>query len=507
MKGIVAAGHHHTAESAREILNEGGNAFDAALAALCAATVCEPVLASLGGGGFLLADGPGIKPRIFDFFVQTPKRRRPPDEIDFRPITADFGAVTQEFHTGPGAIATPGVAAGLFAVHRELGRMPLRRIVEPALALARNGITMNRLQAYVLDVVSPIYVSDPKTLAHYGSASRPGRLLVAGDLLLQPQLADVLETLAIEGEGLFYRGEIAAALLGITENGGFLTREDLEGYRVAVRAPLSLRYRDRLVLTNPPPSTGGILIAFALQLLERQAFGAGDAAYALLIARAMAAAERVREECREGLEAILDEALLARYVAEIRGKPQAQRGTTHISVIDGQGNAASLTLSNGEGCGHLIPGAGIMPNNMLGEEDLNPGGFHRWPADRRMVSMMAPTLVLSENGDKLVTGSGGSNRIRSAILQLLINRIDRKLPLVDAVHAPRIHLEKGLLSIEGGHTEAEIRALSAAYPENQCWDEINLFFGGAHSVESSRGGLEGAGDPRRDGVCMRVDAR
>jgi gamma-glutamyltranspeptidase/glutathione hydrolase len=197
---------------------------------------------------------------------------------------------------------------------------------------------------------------------------------------------------------------------------------------------------------------------------------------------------------------------LQRYVDEVCGRPLAQRGTTHISVIDGAGNAASLTLSNGEGCGHLIPETGIMPNNMLGEEDLNPAGFHRWPLDQRMVSMMAPTMALSENGDKLVTGSGGSNRIRSAILQLLVNRIDRQLPLHDAVHAPRIHLEKGLLSIEGGHSEAEIRALTREWPNYQRWDEINLFFGGAHSVEWVGGGLEGAGDPRRDGVCLWSDA-
>ena len=506
-KGAVAAGHPKTAEAAKLILEAGGNAFDAALAALCAACVVEPVLTSLGGGGFLLARRNSGETGLFDFFVQTPGRKRPVDQIDFHPIIADFGTAQQEFHIGTGSIATPGTVRGLFDVHRQLGTLPMQRLMEPAIGYARDGITTNALQAYIFSIVAPIYVSTEEARRIYGRGEEKNRLCAEGELLRQPELADTLEALAHEGERLFYEGEMAKSLVELNRlEGGHLTAEDMLGFRTEIRKPLQHSYRGTRIFTNPPPSSGGMLIRFAQQLLmsvESASTDVGSSNHLLKLALVMEQTNlaRSRHSIHQG---DWDEALLQHYRDVIRNHPVTARGTTHISVIDASGNAASLTLSNGEGCGHLLPGTGIMLNNMLGEEDLNPGGFHCWQENVRVSSMMAPSLALDD--DRLVAiGSGGSNRLRTAILQTLCNMIDFGMPVRQAVEAPRIHCERGLISIEPGFPETSVDELIAAFPKYHLWDERNLFFGGAHTVLFDGTGFDGAGDPRRGGVFLRAE--
>ena len=513
--GAVAAGHPLTAEAAGEVLRAGGNAFDAALAALCAACVTEPVLASLGGGGFLLALPAGERPRLYDFFVQTPGRRLPPAELDFRRIEVDFGSTTQAFHIGRGTAAVPGMVRGLFDVHAALGRMPLAEIVEPAVVLASGGVEVSAYQAYLLRVVRSIFGATEASLAIFGSPKRAGELIGEGEHLLQAELADVLETLSREGPALFYRGEIASALVRDMVEGGLIGAQDLTGYRMLPREPLALGRRACQVLSNPPPSSGGVLIGFGLGLLDstvlrRLEFGSHR--HLALVARALeltleARAAALRSGDTFERSHALDESMLhpdfmALYRERVVPFPEAPRGTTHISVIDASGSLAALSLSNGEGCGHVIPGTGIVMNNMLGESDLNPGGFHRWRENVRMSSMMAPCAVRWPDGRLLALGSGGSNRIRSALLQVLVNLIDFELPLEEAVHAPRIHFEDDLLNIEGGFDPERIRPLLDAYPSHHLWGESNMFFGGTHGVLAEGAGFQPMGDPRRGGAGL-----
>jgi gamma-glutamyltranspeptidase/glutathione hydrolase len=515
IRGAVAAGHPETARAAMIMLEEGGNAFDAVMAAMTAACVTEPVLCSMGGGGFLLAQAAGKPPRLLDFFVQTPGRRVDPENADFQPILCDFGTVQQEFHVGRASSATPGCVKGLFEVAEHLGRMPVKRVVEPALQLAREGVRLNRLQAYIFDVVGPIYMITEPSRRIFESKQRPGELVGEGESVANPDFADFLESLAIEGEDLFYRGEVSAVIDAESRAGGAaLRRADLESYELALRDPLEIAYGGARLYTNPPPSTGGILIAFALKLYEQlrqREWSFGDAERLDRMIQVMAATNEARMESGlheltedEAAVALLGGDLLQRYGEEILGRPKAYRGTTHISVIDGQGNAVALTLSNGEGSGHIVPGTGVMLNNMLGEEDLNPGGFHAWRPGTRMCSMMAPTLVREADGRLTALGSGGSNRIRTAILQVLMNLLDFSMPLADAIEAPRCHFEQGLLNIEAGYSEAAVQRLSGAWPEVKAWDERNLFFGGVHAVRAdpARGELAGAGDPRRGGAAL-----
>jgi gamma-glutamyltranspeptidase/glutathione hydrolase len=503
LPAAIAAGHDKTAEAASHILDAGGNVFDAALAALCAACVVEPVLASLGGGGFLLARQADGQSQLFDFFAQTPHQRCPTQDLDFHPVEADFGHVQQQFHVGMGSIAVPGMVRGLFSAHRALGSIPMDIIMEPAIHYARQGVTITPQQAYIFTVVAPIYLFSESARNLYGKEKGQRRLPRAGEQLQQPQLADTLEALVREGDALFYEGEMANLIhRQCAERGGQVTREDLAAYRCIERQPLKQPYRDHEFLTNPAPSAGGPLIAFGLSLLSDISLDWpwGSHEHISSLIGVMAHTQEIRATLQEA-EPESHRQLLDNYRRHLRAGSLRTRGTTHISLVDDAGNAAALSLSNGEGCGHMLPGTGIMLNNILGEEDLNPQGFHRWPNHVRLGSMMAPSILHNQE-TLIVTGSGGSNRLRNAILQTLVNLADFHLPVAEAVAAPRLHLEKGLLNLEPGFPAETLAELATTYPNQHLWDERNLFFGGTHTVTLRRGKLEGAGDPRRAGAYL-----
>lgn len=530
MAGVVSAGHAQTAEAGRIVLQAGGNAFDAAVAATFMACVVEPTLTSLGGGGFLLAHSNDGKDTLFDFFTQTPSQApsdRPSrwpncQQPDFYPIEANFGDAIQEFHIGLGSIAVPGVFAGLLAVHKKLGRLPLSVVVEPAVNRARAGVVVTEFQAYCYQLLEPILIATAGVRAIYAPL---GARLKAGDHLQMPEFAGTLEHLASLGNEkalrAFYEGEIAQKTVkDCQENGGFLRLEDFQQYEVIERSPLSASYRGVQLITNPPPSAGGSLIAFCLELLDKfdlEQMAFGSQAHLSLLSQAMRwTNEARRSHLNNSLfspdiaKEFLSADLIKKYaqpLASLTSQPANRWGsTTHISVLDDEGNAASITTSNGEGSSYVVPGTQIMMNNMLGEEDLNPNGFNQWPANRRMSSMMAPTMILKEGKPQLVLGSGGSNRIRTAILQVISNVVDFKMPLIRAVEASRIHWENGVFHLEPGlKCEANAAELAKLGTDRiLLWQQSNMFFGGVHSVGISQGELQGAGDPRRSGAVAQV---
>ena len=201
---------------------------------------------------------------------------------------------------------------------------------------------------------------------------------------------------------------------------------------------------------------------------------------------------------------MLEQSLLQEYSEVVGKRAKSYQGTTHISIIDQWGNMAALTLSNGEGCGYMLSNTGIMLNNMLGEQDLNPHGFFKWKTNQRMTSMMAPSVLLADDGRHVVTGSGGSNRIRTALMQVIINLVDFAMPIDEAINNPRIHFEDGLLNIEGLFAPEVISELRKEFNEHQIWKQKNLFFGGAHSVMQLKEDFFGAGDIRRGGICKLI---
>jgi gamma-glutamyltranspeptidase/glutathione hydrolase len=507
--GVAASGHKETSKAARILLEEGGNAFDAALGAMCTACVCEPMLASLGGGGFLLAQTSAGDSQVFDFFTQTPSATK--GELDFYPIQADFGTATQEFHIGMGSIAVPGVVAGLFAIHKAHCRLPLEKIIEPAAWLAREGVRINKLQKFINEILQAIIDASPEARALATPMFAPGRLAEIGEYISNPDLADTFEALASHDQQWFYEGELAQQLVrDCAQHGGLICAKDLQSYEVILRKPVTVGTHGASISVNSPPSPGGCLTVFALSLLDKIRPGQhewGSPQHAMALARVMQASSLVRK--RHGLTAGLDDETaaailspesLSNWHSTLQTGGLASRGTTQISVADAVGNLASLTLSNGEGSSYVLPGSGIMLNNMLGEEDLNPDGFHCMPPGVRLASMMTPTIVSLADGGQIALGSGGSNRIRSAILQVLANVLEFDMGLEQAVTAPRLHLEGSHLNMETGFSDAALESLQAEWPGAKQWPEANLFFGGVHAVERlASGEFRAAGDPRRGG--------
>jgi len=264
------------------------------------------------------------------------------------------------------------------------------------------------------------------------------------------------------------------------------------------------------VLFRSAPSAGGALIAAQLAVIDRLAPARAELLSA--VAGAMGAAVEGRAD--SGLSeaedvAAIDEAaarlLEPAALDRLAGRARKIGGTTHISVVDADGDLAALSLSNGEGNGEIIPGTEQMMNNMLGEEDLNPRGFFQWREGERIASMMAPTALLTDDGRRVALGSGGSNRIRSAIFHTAVRLLAEDLPLEAAIAAPRLHVEGARLEIEGGFRAAELDALTAAWPDHRRWPERNVFFGGVQGAAiDAAGGLSAAGDPRRGGVGEAV---
>ena len=370
MRGVVAAGHPVTADAGAELLRAGGNAVDAALAAMFASFVAEPMLTGLGAGGYMLVAPPGEEPVLLDFFVEAPGRGLAPGapHAPLRAVDVDFGDAIQVFNIGASAAGPYGTLSGAWTAARALRAPAARRSSSrPPSRAARGGVEVNEQQAYLFEILAPITVATPeaRALLHAGRAAP----LRSGDVHRDPALADALERLAAEGPAPFYTGDVAEAVCALGRRA-----------RRPAHARRPRRLRDRrarrrcacataaqTVLTNPPPSAGGILLAYALALLDR---GPAPPSVAAIVA-AMEAAQA--ERTQEFLAGLPDPGFLERFGASRLG------ATTHISAVDADGWACAVTCTNGEGCGEVVPGTGIHLNNMMGEQDLSPFGFHAHP--------------------------------------------------------------------------------------------------------------------------------
>jgi gamma-glutamyltranspeptidase/glutathione hydrolase len=520
MKGAVAAGHPLTARAGARMLEEGGNAVDACIAAAFVSWVAESPLTGPGGGGFMLVHRARDRSdRVLDFFVAIPGRgllARAGGEMVVVQVPFDERTL-QVFRIGAAACAVPGALAGLDAAHRRYARLPWAELVAPAVEVARGGVELNAEQAFLHEILDVALRHEEEGRRIYGEDAPLG----AGERLVMADLAGTLEWLAAEGADAFYRGELARRIgETVGAGGGRITLEDLAAYRVIQRRPVRTPFRSFEFVSNPPPSSGGLLIAFALGTLDRLGPppAQGSAGALALLTEVMREATRARgggfgaELYRGGAgkrllaPARLDAA--AEAVRERRRLPAREPAgfpsTTHISVVDGAGNAASLSSSTGCGSGVVVPGTGIQLNNMLGEHDLNPGsGTAR--VGERLTSMMAPSLVLADGRPRLVVGSAGSIRLRAAILQIVVNVLDHGLSVAEAIGAPRVHLEGDVLQLEGGIASETAELLEESGYGVSRWARRNLYFGGASGVARREDGqLEAAGDPRRGGAGVVV---
>lgn len=476
-RGAVAAGEERVVAVGAEVLAAGGNAVDAVVAAGFASAVAEPALSSLGGGGFCVVRTAAGEEVVVDFFVDTPGLGLParPDP-HFVPVTVRFPGADQVFLVGMASVAVPGTLAGLLHLHRRFGRLPLAEVVEPAARLAAGGLELSEFQAYALGLLGPIFLSTEGSRAIYAPG---GRLARAGDRIANPDLAAFLRALPDGAGDDFHCGAVARRVAeDMAAGGGLVTAQDLAAYRVVERRPLDVPFRGSRLLANPPPATGGSLVGRALATVDRRLpAGAawGDPAHAVALVEAMVDAESARRA--------------------------AGSGTTHVSVADGDGDVAAMTISNGEASGYVVPGTGVMLNNMLGEDDLHPEGFHRDPPGHRVASMMSPAVVVGADGRPvLALGSGGSKRIRSAVLQVAVATLALGVDLDAAVRAPRLHWDGDAVQAEPGWPAGAIGAVAERWPVRE-WPAPNMYFGGLNAVVP---GVAAAGDPRRAGAARSL---
>jgi gamma-glutamyltranspeptidase/glutathione hydrolase len=485
------------------MLARGGNAVDAVCAAACAAAVAESPLTGPGAGGFLLARSPDGVATLLDFFVEVPglgpdgRRLEPSALVAF---TVPFGDAEQEFHIGSASVAVPGMVPGVAAAVERLGALSLAEVVEPAIRLARDGVVVTPEIAYLLKILTTMLTHTPEAAAIFAPH---GRVLRAGERLVVPDLAETYRDIARTHGETFRGGALGTAMVAhLEQTGGLVTASDLAAYEVIDRAPLQVRHGQVTLITNPPPSSGGVLIAAALR--EVNAAGVGhDVGFYREIARAGLRANRLRDH---RFAADLHEPGFAEGLLGSGRLSRKPTGTTHASAVDEWGGMASLSSSCGSGGGVVVPGTGILLNNMAGEEDLNPGGFGRHTPGTRMSSMMAPTLIVRDGAPVAALGSAGSNRLRSAILQTVVNVVDAGMDLRDAVERPRVHAEGGELEVEGGISEEVVAALASDGHAVHRWGDRNLFFGGVAIAGFGPAGMTGAGDPRRGGAAAGVTA-
>jgi gamma-glutamyltranspeptidase/glutathione hydrolase len=514
--GTVAAGHPETAEVGAQILREGGSAVDAAVAAVFASWVCEPLLTGPAAGGHLLAvPGPGRPSEsalAIDAFCAVPgltdatggTSPSGPDPIAaLQAVDVDFGDAHQVFHVGGASVAAFGLTDGLVRLHRRWGRLPLADLAAPAVVLARRGVALNRQQAHVAGLLERILAL---TAASRALWFRDGVLLREGERFVAPELGDTIERLGRDGAEPLRTGDLAVACVDACgAAGGQLSARDLADYAAIEREPLSVAYRDRTVLTTPPSSAGGVLLAMALGHLDRAEHGSAaarqDAPLATNAALVAAIGRADAERTAEFDDRLHDPGFAERLLALRLGS------TTHLSVIDADGLGCAITCTNGEGSGVVVPGTGIHLNNVIGEADLNPrlrpgGATLPWlPPGRRMPSMMAPTVVVRDGQTEAVLGSAGSSRIRSALLQTIVGLVDRGHDPQAAVEAPRLHVEDGTLYVEPG---VDVPAAVADSGPVVRFRDRNLYFGGVQVVSRDplTGALSAAGDPRRGGAVV-----
>jgi gamma-glutamyltranspeptidase / glutathione hydrolase len=457
MQASVAAGHPATTAAGIEILEEGGSAADAAVAATLASCVAETVMTGLlGGGHAIYSDRPTGQVRNLDCFVAVPGLGVERRDVELLHLDVPFGAELVHYAVGPASCGVPGLPAGLDALWREHGRLPWTRLVEPALRLAREGVDFPAAHAACLAMLAPVMTMNEGAEIY----SPHGELLQPGERLKQPGLVAALEAVADEGtHGAVYAGSIGDGLVRLcAERGGLVTHGDLEAYEVAWSDPVEVAYLAGTLLTRAGLSG----IAETVPRLPR-------------------------------LHGVSETERVLALVDVLQTSSAGNGDTTNVTVVDGDGSACVFTTSLGLGSGDFVPGLDLHLNSMLGEADLLRG---RLEPGGRMMSMMAPTLGFDADGLTLAAGAAGGTRLRTALLSVIAGILDEGLSPVAAVERPRFHPAPDVVNAEPGVDDTALEALEARGRTVRRWPGRHHYFGGVSVV--SRTGA--AGDPRRNGA-------
>ena len=487
MKGVVSSGSTEATKAGLFALEKGGNAIDAAICAQLAAFVAEPLLTGFAGAGIasLRVDG---ELQLVDMFTTMPGMGREINSCEFEAIDIDFGPATQRFFVGLGSIATPTMPQGLIYLHKNFARLPLKTLVQPAIHLARNGFQASRGLETVVKLLFPIVMRSPVMERWFG---RQGRAIREGELCVLSEMEKDLYNFAHYGEELFQANDYRKALDAIS-NQTLLSREDIGEYSPKRRFHRTKDFCDHQIQLCSEPSIGGLILDDLLEPMhDIPSDPLGFEAVQLLGARLRAVFGEQQSYSKTVLQRLTEQFI-----------PNSSGFTTHLSVVDAEGNAIGITSSLGESAGVVLNNSGIILNNFLGEADVAPP-MARTKAGRRLLTMCSPTLVTSaSSNDIMVYGSGGSNRIASAIFQGIVYSLAYDYPIEKVVSAPRMHVTGDVLQLETfARSPKTILQLQENYGERlREFSTPNMFFGGLHVAGINNGILSGMGDQRRAGV-------
>ena len=522
---MVVSQNHHSTDAGYQILKQGGNAIDAAVAVGFALAVTLPRAGNIGGGGFMLiysADSQEVS------------------AIDYR-SAAPVAATSEMYLTESGVVrfghlvnAVPGSVAGLIKAHKEHGKLSLKEVLRPAIELARKGFPVSYDLNYVLDWgKNSMLANNASKKKFYNPKDKP---LPVASILKQPKLARTLNIIANKGDQAFYEGEIADWIVEDSlANGGLITKGDLANYSAKDRVPIESFYRGYKIVSMPPAASGGIVLLQILNILENfdlTKSGHNSASSIHLLSEAMlrAYSDRMKYHGDPDYFNVPIDGLLDKHYAKERAKSINSKvktpsedifpgkipfidespDTTHFSVIDSDGNAVSntYTLGSSFGSGVTVPEGGFLLNNQMrnfshlyGKSDklsLSTSSANKLEPGKRMISTQTPTLVFSPEGDlMMILGSPGGGRIPNIIAQVISNVIDHKLGFAEAVMAPRINQRVGKnLELESGFSPDTIELLKVIGHQ----PKPSTTMGSVQAIFLSQGYIHGVSDTRRPGA-------
>ncbi len=526
-RGMVVSSHPRASQVGADIMRRGGNAVDAAVAVGFALAVVHSRAGNIGGGGFMVIRSADGDVATLDFREVAPAAATRDMYLD------ESGRATNRRVLGHLAVGVPGSVAGMAAAHERYGVLPFSDVVAPAVALARDGFTLDQTRS---DAIAP----KADTLAMFPASAaqflRNGRAPPPGTCLVQPDLARTIQAISDSGPRVFYQGYISDLIVAEMRRGnGIITKADLASYRPIWRDPIIAHYRGHVVYSMPPPSSGGVTMAETLNILEGFAPlpPVGTPRHVHLLAEAMRRAFIDRNTLLGDpafVEMPLRRLLSKRYAGELRRQIQLERATpttsvvgaheagqhtTHYSVVDAEGTAVAVTttLNSDFGSKVTVTGAGFLLNNEMDDFTAAPGQPNQYgliqgesniiQPGKRMLSAMTPTIVLDPAGELLmVLGSPGGPRIITGVLQVISNVLDHGMPLGDAVAAPRIHhqsLPDEIVYEPGGLLPGTVARLQAM---GHTVFEREEYSGEIMAIRRGRSGWIGVADPRVEGGAV-----